>query len=371
MWPTIANQEESPEGEALRDIGSPRYKACSRSPAQSRVNVYWLFSERLRVQTAQSASQEQQTLNWTALRRCAACLRAGAAEGFVLRHPTDVSLGNVCNMIPECNLRDIVDSGPDFLLDLQPAAGGGFLSDLIVSAPEQKAALDEKLAELNESHPTARGRMEESEADTLNDLAVVVGFIQDQVDLLDFALPIDSLLEPGMSEGAPKELDQFVIDKVGTKMRLLYEDLMHKCFAVLEKQYQLAKAKMEDHVMTEQQQNMDWTPIRVPAPLPREERLEQRRQKAKTRPAHSSVYEITPAAAPPAAESSTPSPRTFEVSASAAEVFSTLFDKGQSRGAVNKADFDMAAMVGMGFSVLPKFRSVYTLLPPESMGVKQ
>lgn len=95
----------------------------------------------------------------------------------------------------------------------------------------------------------ARERMEEREADALNDLAVAVGFIQDlspaismpsvsrkkgqmfvsrlrdleaevvqlkdQLDLLDFALPIDNLLEPGMSEGALKKLDQFVINKVG------------------------------------------------------------------------------------------------------------------------------------------------------------
>ncbi|KAK4234055.1 hypothetical protein C8A03DRAFT_38185 [Achaetomium macrosporum] len=270
-----------------------------------------------------------------------------------------------------------------------------------------------KLAGFNESHPTARERIEEREADALNDLAVIVGFIQDlspaismppvsrkkgqmfvsrlqdleaevvlrgrrrtgrttvywnhlesaavvqpkdQVDLLDFALPIDNLLEPGMSEGALKKLDQFVIDKVGTKMGFLYEDLVHERFAVLENQYQLAKAKIQEQAK------------------PREERVKQRRQKEKTRPAHSSVYEITPAAAAPAveapAEESAPSLRTFEVSASAAEVILTLFDKTQSRGAVNWADF-VAAMVGLGFSVLPKFGSVYALLPPESMGVKQ
>ncbi|KAH6618229.1 hypothetical protein B0J18DRAFT_274395 [Chaetomium sp. MPI-SDFR-AT-0129] len=279
------------------------------------------------------------------------------------------------------------------------------------TTPQDAVNWLKKLAEFNESHPTAREQMEEREADALNDLAVVVGFIQDlspaismpsvsykkgqmfvsrsqdleaeivqlkdQVDLLDFALPIDNLLEPAMSEGARKKLDQFVIDKVGTKMGFLYEDLVHECFAVLENQYQLAKAKMEEQAKAatmEQQQETDWTPIPVPAPQPRKERVEQRRQKEKTRPAHSSVYEITQAAAPPAveasAEESTPSLRTFEVSASAAEVFSTLFDKSRSRGAVNWADF-VAAMVGLGFSVLPKFGSVYTLLPPESMGVKQ
>ncbi|SPQ21220.1 5b7f65ae-40fc-4728-b3dd-41f0ada71f7a [Thermothielavioides terrestris] len=48
----------------------------------------------------------------------AACLKAGAAGGVVLRHSTDETLGDVCKFIPECNLRDIAESGPDFLLDL-------------------------------------------------------------------------------------------------------------------------------------------------------------------------------------------------------------------------------------------------------------
>src|SRR4029434_11360401 len=47
-----------------------------------------------------------------------ACLSAGTPDGAVLQHPTDRALGNVYKFIPECNLRDIAESGPDFLLDL-------------------------------------------------------------------------------------------------------------------------------------------------------------------------------------------------------------------------------------------------------------
>jgi hypothetical protein len=279
------------------------------------------------------------------------------------------------------------------------------------TTPEDAVDWLKKLANFNQSHPMAWERMEESEAGALNDLAVVVGFIQDlspaislpsvsrkkgqmfvsrlqdleaevvqlkdQVDLLDFALPVDNLLEPGMSEGALKKLDQFVIDKVGTKMGFLYEDLVHECLAVLENQYQLAKAKMEEQAKAaamDQQQKMDWTPTPIPAPQPREERVEQRRQKEKTRPAHSSLYEITSSRTePPAtstAEESEPSPQTFKVSASTAGVFETLFKKMQSRGAVDWVDF-VAAMADLGFSVVPKLGSVYTFLPPASMGVKR
>ncbi|KAK4150048.1 ipa protein [Chaetomidium leptoderma] len=255
-----------------------------------------------------------------------------------------------------------------------------------------------RLADFNESHPTERERMEERETDALSDLAVVVGFVQDlspaismpslsrkkgqmfvarsqeleaelnelkdQIDLLDFAVPIDNLLEPGMAEGALSKLDQFIVDKMGTKMGFLYQDLVQDCFADLEKQYQQAKAKME-----EQENKMDWTPIPVPAPEPREKRVEERRQKEKTRPAHSSVYEITPAAAQPGKEPS-PSSKILKVSSSTAKMFSILFDKSLARGSVNWVDFE-AAMADMGFSIMPKFGSVYTFLPPESLGVNK
>jgi hypothetical protein len=261
-----------------------------------------------------------------------------------------------------------------------------------------------KLAEFNESHPAVRDRMEEREMEALGDLAVVVGFIHDlspaismpslsrkkgqmfvarsqqlaaelselkgQVDLLDFAVPIDNLLEPGMADGALKKLDQFIIDKVGTKMGFLYDDLVQDCFAVLEEQYQQSKAKMEEQAKKEQAAKMDWVPIPVPPPQPREKRVEQRRQKEKTRPTHSSVYDISPAAAERPAEGTVPSAQVFKVSSATADVFSTLFDKSQSRGAVNWVDFE-GAMADIGFSVIPKFGSAYTFHPPENIAVKK
>ena len=46
------------------------------------------------------------------------CLRAGAADGVVLKHPLDTSLGNAYKIIPEWNLRDITEPESDFLLHL-------------------------------------------------------------------------------------------------------------------------------------------------------------------------------------------------------------------------------------------------------------
>ena len=75
-----------------------------------------------------------------------------------------------------------------------------------------------------------------------------------------------------MSESALKKLDQFVINKTSTKIGFPYEDLVHECFAVLENQYQLAKAKMEGQAKApamEQQQKMDWMLLSVYQPRSR------------------------------------------------------------------------------------------------------
>ncbi|KAI3322828.1 hypothetical protein HD806DRAFT_536005 [Xylariaceae sp. AK1471] len=41
-----------------------------------------------------------------------------------------------------------------------------------------------------------------------------------QVDLTDFAVPIDNLLEPEIAEGALRALDQIVIENMGTQLGL-------------------------------------------------------------------------------------------------------------------------------------------------------
>ena len=328
-------------------------------------------------------------------------LQTGTGAKFFKRQPDVYDRAGNARVSMKCNLKKLAKTDAHLY----------YLMRLCQAETTAHDAVDwfKKLAEYNDSHPADQEPMEEREVDALNDLAVVVGFIQDlsravstppvslkkgqmlvsrsqdleaeivqlkdKIDLLDFALPIDNLLEPGMAEGALKKLDQFITDSVGTKMGFLYEDLVHECLTALKNQYQTAKAKLEEQAQAAaiaQQQVMDWTSIPVPPTQPRGRLLEQRKQKEKTRPAHSSVYEITPTAArAQAAEQEPPlSSQTFEVSASSADVFSKLFDRTLSRGAVNWADF-VSAMGDLGFTVVPKFGSVYTFLPPESMGVKQ
>jgi hypothetical protein len=134
-----------------------------------------------------------------------------------------------------------------------------------------------KLDDLHQSHPTEREDMEERELDFFGDLAVITGFVQSlatslplppisvkkgqmyvsrlkalgseldplktQIDLAGFAVPIDNLLEPGMAEGALNALDQFIVDKTGTKMGFLYQDLIKDCVLGIEDYYQQQQAK--------------------------------------------------------------------------------------------------------------------------------
>lgn len=253
-----------------------------------------------------------------------------------------------------------------------------------------------KLANLHETHPSERERLEESDIDSLADLVIIIGFIQDlssvsslpaasrkkgqaflsrwqeldaelsplkaEIDVQDFGAPIENLVEPGMADSALKTVDQFVVEKAGTKLGFLYQDLLEECISKIQAQYEQSKTKLNE---------TEYTPP-VSAPEQPDERLQQRRQKEKTRPSVSSNYEIAPSQeeSRAAEKQAAPPAETFKVSASTAEVFSTLFAKSEARGSVSWAAFE-GAMADLGFSVFPKFGSVFTFYPPESMSIRR
>lgn len=267
------------------------------------------------------------------------------------------------------------------------------------TAPKAIEWMD-KLDKLHAAHPDEREKLNEAEFSSLCDHAVIVALfrdlapgasmpplsrkkgqlfvsrihlleaelnpIRDQIDLTDFVVPIDNLAEPGVSESALAALEQAIMEKAGSKMGFLYQDMIDYCFADLEKHYQMIKSKTEVKKETEPALFLAETA------QPPEIRTERRRQKEKTRPAHSSVFDMVPEKQKPvdkAAETETQR-QTFKVKKSTASVFSTLFAKSEARGTVSWALFE-AALADLGFSVLPKFGSVYTFLPPESMEVKK
>ena len=104
---------------------------------------------------------------------------------------------------------------------------------------------------------------------------------------------------------------------------------------------------------------------------PREKQLEVRKEKNKTRPSHSSVYEIVPRNHPASQEEKPVLPRmTFKVRPSTAEAFQNLFSKAHSRGPVGWNAFTIA-MSELGFSMAPKYGSAYTFSPPESLQIQR
>ncbi|KAJ5172136.1 hypothetical protein N7492_004729 [Penicillium capsulatum] len=48
----------------------------------------------------------------------AKCLKAGPSDGVVLKDRLDQSLGDLCMMLSDWNLREIAESGPDYLLSI-------------------------------------------------------------------------------------------------------------------------------------------------------------------------------------------------------------------------------------------------------------
>ncbi|KAF5018007.1 hypothetical protein F66182_10033 [Fusarium sp. NRRL 66182] len=255
----------------------------------------------------------------------------------------------------------------------------------------------QKLSDLYKAHPSEREKLYEREARTLYHVAAIVIFVQDissvsplpsashkkgkefvsalqelevelnqlkkGVDLRHFAVPIDNMLEPGMAAGALEALDQHVVDKAGTKMGFLYQDALEKMFHNLEEQYRHTKDQMD------KASKAVFIPIDT-SPQDQEKRVESRREKEKTRPSHSSTYGITPTSDSMEEEKSAPSSQKLNVSPATSEVFKTLFDKSQSRGSVDWTAFE-AAMAELGFSILPRFGSVYTFRPPETMSIKR
>jgi hypothetical protein len=264
---------------------------------------------------------------------------------------------------------------------------------------ESKAvAWIKKLDGLHRSHPSERDVMKQREWDSFSDLAVIAGFVQSlstslllppinrrkgqmfisrsketadeldplktQIDLADFSVPIDNLMEPGMAEGALNALDQFIVDKTGTKMGFLYQDVIDDSVVGIQEYYQQQKERIEQNAKVE----IILPPI-IDVPSS-EVRVQQRRQKDKTRPAHSSIYDITPITATPTQPETIETSPIFKVKQATVDIFSVLFSKSGSRGSITWAAFE-AAMADLKFSVIPKFGSVFTFLPPPDMVVQK
>lgn len=139
-----------------------------------------------------------------------------------------------------------------------------------------------------------------------------------------------------MAEGALMTLDRFVADKTGAEMGFLYQDLIETCLAEVQNRY-----KQEKEMKTQ----MELQTL-ISEPSSPSVRIEQRREKYKTRPPHSSVYSIAPTAEdqdPEAKETAETTAPLFKVRQDTFDVFATLFKSSpESRGSIRWTEFEAA-----------------------------
>ncbi len=266
------------------------------------------------------------------------------------------------------------------------------------------AVLDpmKKLSDLHRDHPMDHEKLTDREQDSLVDMGVIIGFmdelsqmvplpplsyknqtgfvfrsqqlgkelhgLESQVDLTRFVIPIDNLLEPGVAKSTLAALDRFVVEKTGTTMGLLYQDMVEDCLGSLEEQFQRQKDQDAQRQTLSQGSTPTLRPPTHALPQPELERVEWRRQKEKTRPANSTAYGFAQGEDIPAKENPAILAQSFKVNLATAEVFTTFFRKSLSRGSVSWAAFE-AAMADLNFSMKPKSGSIYTFYPPEAMAI--
>jgi hypothetical protein len=257
-----------------------------------------------------------------------------------------------------------------------------------------------KLDDLHRSHPTEREAMEQREFESFCDLAVIASFVHSlsallslppihpkkgriyvsrwkdsakeldplktPIDLAKFAVPIDNLTEPGMAGEALNALDQFIIDQTGTNIGYLYQDLNEKCMSDIDNYCQQRKVQVEQDAKIEHDPPQQALLTKTSTT---EVGIQQRREKDKTRPAHSSIYDISP-------PTKTPQPeivemtQVFRVKQATVDTFLSMLSNLKPRGSISWVAFE-AAMADLRFSIIPKSGSVFTFLSPQDMGIQK
>ncbi|KAL2846164.1 hypothetical protein BJY01DRAFT_213521 [Aspergillus pseudoustus] len=247
----------------------------------------------------------------------------------------------------------------------------------------------QKLGNLAHTHPTLTSELAGPESEALADVSITAAFIQalaaslplppanskkgqaylpkvkalinevdklsDDVDLSEYVAPIYNLLEPGVARKALAALDVLVVDKAGVGLGLLYDGLAEEAMAAVHAQYEESEQALEKELDGK---------LSLTEPPSTAFIVEQRREKAKTRPAYSSVYSLVLTEAAPTETGCVDRTPAHKVKQSTFEVFSTLFSKAESQGSVAWTAFQ-SAMTDLNFSVIPRFGSIYTFVPPK------
>lgn len=196
-----------------------------------------------------------------------------------------------------------------------------------------------------------------------SELEAKLNVLKPKADFSDYVAPVNYLLEPGMACGALAALDDFILHETEAELGQLHQDIVKDSLQDLEKVYAETKSRLE-----EDEKKTTYIPLREessPPNNPRAEKVASQGAKEKTRPAGSSVYKISPSSDTLPLIVTEPVQQ-FNVKATTASLFTTLFSKSKARGSVSWTDFALA-MADLQFSVTPKGGSAFTFNPPTSM----
>ncbi|CZR66598.1 uncharacterized protein PAC_16499 [Phialocephala subalpina] len=266
-----------------------------------------------------------------------------------------------------------------------------------VSAEDAVLTIKQLDAHYN-NYPQDRARLKEREWESFSDLAVIVAFIQTLklsisipshhpkkgqlyttkakalfneldplkkgINLSQFVAPESTLLLPGKAQGALSALNNYVLANTGSEMGILYDDLVEACASRMAQYLQENKARLKGRSTIE---DAAWPTTDILTP---KARIEQRREKEKTRPPHSSVFNITLRPTPPPAAPATVPKQKFKVKANTLAVFGGFFSRGEARSWIHWNDF-VAAMEDLKFTIEAKGGSVYRFVPSPDMPMNQ
>lgn len=251
-----------------------------------------------------------------------------------------------------------------------------------------------RLDEFHRGHPIEQDRMLDRELNAFGDLAATVDFIQSlnvslplptsnatkgqtyvsrlkatiaeleplkkDINLVEHTVPIDRLKEPGMAEKALNALDEYIIDKAGSRIGFFYQDLNEKCLLAVSQQAQEAVELVPAEVIFSSS---------VGTLEPEDSSSSSKQVDEIDRP-NPSIYSITPRLLPSTeTETDETPPIIFVVRPNTYEVFSTLFSKSKRQGSITWLAFG-AAMTELEFSIVPRLGSVFTFSPPDDWEVQ-
>ncbi|CZR66594.1 uncharacterized protein PAC_16495 [Phialocephala subalpina] len=162
-------------------------------------------------------------------------------------------------------------------------------------------------------------------ASRAKELAGELHCINDDVNLAKFAAPMPNLKRKEMAEGALKALDEFVDEKTGSRMGFLYQDLVEECASTIDQYYQDRKAALVPNANEED----SWPAMESTSS---DILIKQRKEKGKTRPPHSSIFDMTPIP-PPTAPANDPQEK-IKVKPSTLRTFEMFFTRAVAVGPI-------------------------------------